>query len=377
MMNGQSATTPIIMAKPENYSTHESDEDVIEIRLSDILAFLKKSRLVMLIGGIVGLLIGGLYAYSKDDEFTSQVTVLPEIQTKGGSSLGNLSSLAGLAGINLDNISSSTEAIRPDLYPNVLQSVPFSLALLQQPTYSRQFEKPMPIGDYMEKRDKRGSWLELPSLFGGGDVESVSLSAEKLPTNTLQMTKRQQTLIEEIQKKTAAVFDKKTGIITVSAVMPDPIVAATVANASLQYLTNYVMDYRTGKARRQVQFLQQQVSQAKRRYVQAETSLSTYRDRNQGLYLNSAKLEEQRLQGDFLLAQTVYNDLSKQLEQAKIKVAEDTPVFKTLEPAQVPLKKSGPKRTLILGGAIVLGCVLGLIFSGVRNYGILLGKVTA
>ena len=37
-------------------------------------------------------------------------------------------------------------------------------------------------------------------------------------------------------------------------------------------------------------------------------------------------------------------NLSKQLEQAKIKVAEEAPVFKTLEPARIPLKKSGPKR---------------------------------
>jgi uncharacterized protein involved in exopolysaccharide biosynthesis len=368
MTNGH-PSMPAEIKNPDNSLTNSSnnDDEVIEIRLSDIVAFLKKSRLAILIGGLIGLLIGGIYAYSKDDEFTSQVTVLPEIQTKGAGSLGNLSSLAGLAGINLDNISSSTEAIRPDLYPNVLQSVPFSLALLQQPTYSREFDKPLSIGAYLEKLDKKGSWLQLPTFFGDADTDNRSLSHKKLPTNTLQMTRQQQALIEEIQKKITAAFDKKTGIITVSAIMPDPIVAATVANASLQYLTNYVMDYRTGKARRQVQFLQQQVSQAKRRYEQAEAMLSTYRDRNQGLYLNAAKLEEQKLQGDFLLAQSVYNDLSKQLEQAKIKVAEDTPV----------LKKSGPKRTLIVSGAIVFGFILGLIFSGVRNYGVLLGKIKA
>jgi hypothetical protein len=39
--------------------------------------------------------------------------------------MGNLGSLAGLAGLNLDN--PAGDAIRPDLYPEVLQSVPFAL----------------------------------------------------------------------------------------------------------------------------------------------------------------------------------------------------------------------------------------------------------
>jgi uncharacterized protein involved in exopolysaccharide biosynthesis len=84
------------------------------------------------------------------------------------------------------------------------------------------------------------------------------------------------------------------------------------------------------------------------------------------VYLNTAKIEEQRLQADYLLTQSVYNELSKQLEQAKIKVQEETPVFKTLEPAVVPIQKSGPKRAIIMAICAVAGIMLVIVTQLIR-----------
>ena len=129
------------------------------------------------------------------------------------------------------------------------------------------------------------------------------------------------------------------------ATVPDPVVAAIVARLSLEYLKNYISSYRTEKARNQVTFLNHQVKMRESRYQMAEYALSVYRDNNRYLNLSTAKIAEQRLQADFLLSQNLFSELSKQLEQAKIKVAEEAPIFKILEPARIPLKKSAPKRT--------------------------------
>ncbi|MBC7571847.1 MAG: lipopolysaccharide biosynthesis protein, partial [Spirosoma sp.] len=154
----------------------------------------------------------------------------------------------------------------------------------------------------------------------------------------------------------------------VVAVEPDPVVAATVARLSLEYLTDYITNYRTEKARQQVTFLAGQVSESNSKYQASEYALSNYRDKNRNLFLNTAKIEEQRLQADYLLNQSVYNELSKQFAQAKIKVQEETPVFKVLEPATVPLRKSGPKRTIIVLGFAVLGGILGLVYALFRRW---------
>jgi uncharacterized protein involved in exopolysaccharide biosynthesis len=177
------------------------------------------------------------------------------------------------------------------------------------------------------------------------------------------LTKKQEELSKKVSKRVSATIDKKSGIVTITSQMPDPVVAATTANQTLNYLTTYVTNYRTGKSRKQVQFLSQQVNNARHRYQAAEFALSSYRDRNRSLFLETAKIEEQRLQADYLLAQTVYNDLSKQLEQARIKVQEESPVFQILEPAQVPLLKSGPKRTLIILAFAAIGGILGFLYA--------------
>jgi uncharacterized protein involved in exopolysaccharide biosynthesis len=345
----------------------EREEGEVEIRLSDIVQFLKDNRRRILVGSLIGILIGGIYAFSKPNLYTAEVTVLPEIQARGVNGFGGLGSLAGLAGLSLDNIGAS-DAIRPDLYPNVLQSIPFALSLLKQPVYSQKLQAKMPLQEFLERMGADSYISRLMKLFVSNEDNSKNEKADlRNFSETLQVTKKQDALIDIVQASTTGMYDKKTGIITVTAVEPDPIVAATVARLSLEYLTHYITTYRTEKARKQVTFLTQRVEEAKVRYQSAEYNLSNYRDRNRSLFLNTAKLDEQRIQADYILQQSVYNELSKQLEQAKIKVQEETPVFKVLEPPTVPLRKSGPKRTLIMVGFGIVGGVMSMIIALIRH----------
>lgn len=353
------------MSVTEVKNVDKVDSDEIEIRLSDIVQFLKGSRKLAIISGLILLVLGALYAFSKPNEYSAQVTVMPELQSKAGG-LGGLSSLAGLAGIDIGGATGgSVDAIRPDVYPDVLKSVPFALEVLKQPVYSQLLGKETSLQTFFEELDKR-------SFLGGSasadNVEEQPMPDPKNRSKTLYITKKQEELIKQIQNSVVATFDKKTGIITVAATMPDPVVAASMARFSLEYLTQYITSYRTGKASNQVHFLTRQVDEAKSRYQKAEYALSSYRDQNRNIYLNTARIQEQRLQADFLLTQTVYSELSKQLEQAKIKVAEEAPVFKVLEPARIPLKKSAPKRTFIMLGFAVAGCLFGVLIYGVSLF---------
>lgn len=345
----------------------DNSNDLVEIQLSDVLVFLKRSRRVMLIGGMIGALLGGGYAVLLSNMFSTRVTIMPEVQTKNGLNLGNLGSLAGLAGVNLDNLTNAAETIRPELYPTVVASVPFSLHLLQSDVYSTEFKLKQRLEAYLMAHKEQ-------TLLGRLDNLLTSDDQDKLvdPTNhsgMLQLTKGQEKRIEEIQNNIIVDYDKKTGIITLSVTMPDPVVATMVANQSLAFLKNYITSYRTQKARTEANFLEKQVIKAKQRYQAAEYALSTYRDRNRSLFLNTAKIEEQRIQADYTLAQDIYNTLSKQAEMAKIKVQEETPVFQVLDPAQVPLKKSKPKRLAYIIVFTVLGLFVGLSTKIVKEMG--------
>ena len=51
--------------------------------------------------------------------------------------------------------------------------------------------------------------------------------------------------------------------------------------------------------------------------------------------------------------------LATQLEQAKLQVNKDTPVFTVIEPVSVPFERSAPKRSLI----VVIWTFLGVVLS--------------
>ncbi|WP_332368199.1 Wzz/FepE/Etk N-terminal domain-containing protein [Spirosoma telluris] len=311
------------MSVTETTRKPNGDGNEIEIRLSDIIRFLKNNRRRFLIGAFVGMVIGAVYAFAKPNVYTAQVTVMPEIQSRAAGSLGELGSLAGLAGINLDN-TVGQDAIRPDLYPTILQSIPFALHLLNQPVYSQKLQATMRLQDFMERMERDSFFGRIIHGLLGNKGEEAKLDPKNF-SQAIQITKDQQELIKSVYASAGAIYDKKTGILTLTAVEQDPVVAATVARLSLEYLTKYITAYRTEKASQQVTFLMQQVQQTKRRYQAAESALAAYKDRNRSLLLNTAKIDEQRLQSDYLLEQSVYNELSKQLEQAKIKVQEETP----------------------------------------------------
>jgi len=76
-------------------------------------------------------------------QYTASTKMVP--QSSGGSSrTGGLSSLASMAGINL-NMNQSTTELLPQTYPQILQSVPFQLELMQSKFTFSDVEEPVTL----------------------------------------------------------------------------------------------------------------------------------------------------------------------------------------------------------------------------------------
>jgi uncharacterized protein involved in exopolysaccharide biosynthesis len=73
-------------------------------------------------------------------------------------------------------------------------------------------------------------------------------------------------------------------------------------------------------------------------------------------------MDKQRMEAELTIAQTVYTELARQFEQAKLKVQERTPVFKVLEPAQIPTQRVAPKRTILVLVFTVVGLSIGSFY---------------
>ena len=71
-------------------------------------------------------------------------------------------------------------------------------------------------------------------------------------------------------------------------------------------------------------------------------------DASTNVSLRSVELRMEDLENDMQLKFNTYTNLNNQLQAAKAKVQERTPVFTILKGAAVPIKPSGPKRIIFV-----------------------------
>ena len=88
--------------------------------------------------------------------------------------------------------------------------------------------------------------------------------------------------------------------------------------------------------------------------------------KDQNLNITSSLYQNQltRLESQFAVASSVFQEVAGQVEQAKIQVNKDTPIFMIIEPVSVPTKRSKPQRAMMvvictfLGGVTAAGWTL-------------------
>jgi uncharacterized protein involved in exopolysaccharide biosynthesis len=185
-------------------------------------------------------------------------------------------------------------------------------------------------------------------LSADGNSKVVRLSEEERET------------LEWLKESITFEMGKQTGMITVTVEMPTANLSAEVANRVSELLSDYVISYKTDKVREDLEFVEERYTEASQRFEAAQEALARHRDGSHGQLTALAQTYEQRLQSEYDLAFNVYNTLARQLEQSKLKLQEETPVVKIIEPAVVPDEKSAPKKKMIMIVSIFLGGFLGL-----------------
>jgi LPS O-antigen subunit length determinant protein (WzzB/FepE family) len=299
--------------------------------------------------------IGIVVSLLKKPEYVSEARIMPEISQGSGDLIKRLATVAGFAGLEFGE-NGSVDAVRPDLYPKVLQSTPFILSLMKQ-SVPTQDGGQTSVAAMLKEPD---SWFTKKWF---SSTPKTDLARAKSRPKTIRLTQEQQDLLEDIQQRVGAQMDTRSGVITVSAQMPDPVAVAAVTDITLDYLTRYVSNYRTEKVRRDLDFYTNRVKEAKRRFERAQYHMFQYNDQHKYMVVQAATMEKQRIEAELTISQVVYTELAKQFEQAKIKVQEQTPVFKILEPAKIPLKRSSPRRTVMVILYTLAGFVIGSLYS--------------
>lgn len=336
----------------------DSNEEEQEIDLLELAMKLWRQKKKIAIWCLIGAVIGIVVAFSIPREYTTDVKLAPELGN-GQKVSGSLGAMAAMVGIG-SGAQGGSDAVNPTLYPDVVSSVPFLVGLFNVPVEEIKGEKTIPLKEYMEE-DVRSPWwsviMGLPFKLIGLLTSNDEEEDLNKPTDTFHLTKSEDQIVKALQTRINASVDTKTSVITISVMMQDPLISATLADTVVNRLQEYITDYRTNKARQDLKYAELLNDEAKENYYKAQQKYADYLDRNNGLILHSAQTTRERLQNEATLAFNLYNQTAQQLQMAKAKVQENTPVYATVTPATVPIKPTSPRKPLILVGFVFLAFV--------------------
>jgi capsular polysaccharide biosynthesis protein len=360
-----------------------------EIDLIELIRHLWNGRKLIIKITAAFIALGLIIALTSPKQYKVEVRMLPEMKnSSGGGASALLRQFSGLGGFAMP-MGEGSDAIGPMLYPDVLKSTPFYLELLSTKiTYKTDDETlDVTVFEYLNDYTKNSLMgvimkytFKLPWTILGwikGEQEVVEEELVLGQKQFTRITKEQFETIKELQDKIGASIDQKTGVISISTEFSEPYITAQIADFSVNYLSTYITEYRVEKAKTDLQFIEERYLEKEKEYLYAQRVLAQFRDANRNVQSAAARTEEERLNNKYTLAFNVYNGLAQQLEQAKIKVQEETPVIKILEPVQIPVEKSKPKRFLIILVSGFLGGLFSVVYIFVtKNFNFKLSTIT-
>ena len=341
----------------------------IEIDLIDILRKIITYRRVLYKAAGIGLIVGVVVALSMPSQYTVQVTLSPEIGNSKGSG-----GLAGLAASFLGNgvtMGETVDALNASLSADIVSSTPFLLEILNMQVIVSPKGDRMDLGSYLDHCSS--PWwsyiIGFPSLIING-VHSFFKDeqiTDKISQGAIELSKEENDRINFLKNHITAGIDKKTAITSISVTLQDPKVTAIVADSIIHKLQEYIINYRTFKAKEDCAYLSKLFEERKEEYYVAQGNYADYMDSHDDLILQSVRAEQERLQNDMNLAYQVYSQVANQLQVARAKVQEEKPIFAVVEPAVVPLEPSGVSKKVY----VLLFVCIAVICTGIW---ILFGK---
>lgn len=343
----------------------------------DIVALLKtlwKGRKIIIICTGVFLALGLIAALSMKRTYKVESTMVPQLGSSRSYSMGSLASLAGL---DLGFANASAKDLSPLVYPQIVTSVPFKLALMHTPLHYAESDTTLTMLDYARDYSKttalgtiRKYTIGLPGVIMGAfkkeSADSVVTVTGEDGEGPYQLTTEEAGMLGSVGVQ--LLVDRKEGYLTLVVNGSEPLQTAELALAAQHQLQEELTRFRTEKAEKELEYIKARYYEIKAETEAYQAALATVIDRSQNMATTRSRLEEERIRSKYNVSNAIYMEMAKQLEQAKMQVKHDTPVLAIVQPVTVPLRPSNSRAsTLIIW--VFLGFVLGCgIVLGIENW---------
>ena len=335
----------------------EEKKKIIDISLIEVFKILKTDFRKICIYSCTAGVIGVILAFATPKIYKSTVILAPE--ESGSSFSGSLSSLAAMVGMNM-KIGQTGDALYPEIYPDLMESTGFVVGMFPVKVTKSKTGETYAYFDYLQKHQKK-AFYEYPQDWLTSLREMISNDDQPKPDHKVDpkhLTKKEYEIVKAINGKMDCSVDKKTNVITIVVEDQDPLIAATVADSVQMHLQRTITDYRTKKARVDLEYMQKLYDEAHREYAKARQKYAAFGDSYQNLKMQSYVLKGDELENEMQLKYTIYQQVVEQLQLAKAKVQERTPAFTIVQEATVPIKHSSQPKIVTLIIWMLLGFLL-------------------
>lgn len=169
--------------------------------------------------------------------------------------------------------------------------------------------------------------------------------------------RRLERAVRQFRKSIEVGVDRRAGVITIAVKDRDPLIAASVANALADSLQAFVISSLASHAGQNRKFIEGRLSEIRSDLARAEEALRQFREQN--LRIGNSPhlaLEESRLVRAVREQEEIYLTVKREHELAKIEEHKTVPVLIALDRATPPTRKYWPRRSLLAGLGLVLGC---------------------
>lgn len=342
-----------------------------EIDIVWLIRYVLSQRKIILYSMGILFLISTIAYFCMPKLYKSTASILPVSQKVGAP--GNMGMLASMAGVSMN--SSAENVISPDLYPAVAQSTPFMRKLMVVPlkwkdndTIMNAYEyakrmKPT-IGDYI-KAYTIGLPVTLSNMISPPSPSNIDaiLASNDVPSES----KESAFIVQDSYERKAISLllsmlrvenDGSIEAINVSATCEVPEQAAVLASSALDILQEIVTEYKTKRSSLALKFIEERYQLVSEDYEKIRKRFYTYKDSHRNMIDERVDVEYQQLSDQYELTYGVLKTIANQMEEAKLNVMEETPVFTVLQPAILPSSKYAPNITKYMLVGILLGLFL-------------------
>lgn len=336
---------------------HEDEIDIIEL-----FKKVYTQKILIFKSSIITAFLGVVFALFQPNEYTSSTTFIPQLSSELKTGSSSLSGLASLAGINIGGMEGSSE-FPPSLYPQVVESVPFKLELLSSNIQFNNNE--LTLREYFLKDKNSFNFIGtlkkytigLPSLFFGlfkADEKNLINSSLSI----YSVTEEDTSLFLKLSSVFSLSINEKEGFIDLSFTDKDKKVAAQVVKSAQTLLQDKIIEFKVKSSKELLDYTSNQYNEKKNAFEKLQDQRAVFVDNNINISSSLFQNKLSRIESELNIAQSVVQQLASQVEQAKLQVSKDTPVFTTIKPVTVPFQKSAPTRSKIIILFIFLGFVL-------------------